>query len=408
MSTYSRYILAQVSRPMLATILIALIALLAERTMRVVDLVVGWRGSLLVVVEMLGYLVPHYMGLAIPAAFFLGVLLTFARLSREGEIAAMYASGAGLARLLRPVLLAAALLMVLTTLLASHLQPYGRFAYRAASQALASASFHTLLQGGVFTTLGDTTYMVEGLSADRSELRRVFLYSRNEAGTSVAVTATSGTVERGDGPLAPIVLRLKDGVQQVVPAPPAGEEAGRRPGEVVLRFKDFQTSFGGDVDAMRPRGEDERELTLLELWQMGEARPEDVGEAEVAAELHGRLVRIASLPVLPFLAIPLALGRIRGQRSYGLVVGLAVLIGYHQLLSFGEALVDDDQIPAWLGLWVPFGLFALLSLHLFRRAATRVPDPRGAPWLDRQVDGLVRLVRRLLGRGLPVARPAAG
>ena len=114
------------------------------------------------------------------------------------------------------------------------------------------------------------------------------------------------------------------------------------------------------------------------------------------------MVRIASLPVLPFLAIPLALGRIRGQRSYGLVVGLALLIGYHQLLSFGEALVDDGQIPAWLGLWLPFALFAALSLRLFLRAATRVPDPRGAPWLDREVDRLGRLVRRL------VSRPAMG
>jgi lipopolysaccharide export system permease protein len=84
MSIYSRYLLAQIARPMITTILVALIALLAERTLRVVDLVVGWRGSLFVVFEMLGYLIPHYMGLALPVAFFLGILLTFSRLSREG------------------------------------------------------------------------------------------------------------------------------------------------------------------------------------------------------------------------------------------------------------------------------------------------------------------------------------
>ena len=71
MSIYSRYLLAQIARPMITTILVALIALLAERTLRVIDLVVGWRGSLLVVFEMLGYLIPHYMGLALPVAFFL-------------------------------------------------------------------------------------------------------------------------------------------------------------------------------------------------------------------------------------------------------------------------------------------------------------------------------------------------
>jgi lipopolysaccharide export system permease protein len=385
---------------MVTTILVALVALLAERTMRVVDLVVGWRGSLIVVVEMLGYLVPHYMGLAIPAAFFLGVLLTFARLSREGEMAAIYASGVGLTRLLRPILLFSVVLMAAVTLLASYLQPYGRYAYRAAGQALTNASFATLLQGGVFTTLGDTTYMVEEISPDRAGLGRVFVYGRDDAGNSVAVTATSGRVERA-GPTEPIVLRLKDGLQQVVtaPAPPgSGAKPDRdRPGDVVLRFRDFETRFGSDMGELRPRGEDERELTLMELWRASASPPEDIDASEIAAELHGRLVRIASLPVLPFLAIPLALGRIRGQRSYGLVIGLAALIGYHQVLQFGEALVDDGQIPAWLGLWVPTGLFAALSLTLFTRAATRVPDPRGAPWLDRQVDRLVALFRRKPG-----------
>ena len=93
MAIYSRYLLAQIARPMITAILVALIALLAERTLRVIDLVVGWRGSLFVVFEMLGYLIPHYMGLALPVAFFLGILLTFSRLSREGELAAINASG---------------------------------------------------------------------------------------------------------------------------------------------------------------------------------------------------------------------------------------------------------------------------------------------------------------------------
>jgi lipopolysaccharide export system permease protein len=400
MSIYSRYILAQVARPMVATIVVALVALLAERTLRVVDLVVGWRGSLLVVVEMLGYLVPHYMGLAIPAAFFLGVLLTFARLSREGELAAIHASGVGLARLVRPILAFSALLMVLVTLLASYLQPYGRYAYRAAAQALTNVSFSALLQGGVFTTLGDTTYMVEGISPDRTGLTRVFLFTRDEEGSSVTVTAASGTVER-PGPLEPIVLRLKDGLQQVVPAAgPEGVEGGERPAAILLRFRDFETSFGGDMDEMGPRGEDERELTLPELWAAARGSPpEGIKPREVDAELNARLVRILSLPVLPFLAIPLALGRIRGQRSYGLPIGLAVLIGYHQLLGFGETLVDNGDGPAWLLLWLPLALFAALSVWLFLRAATRVPDPKGAPWLDRQLDRITGPLRRMAGFG---------
>lgn len=395
MSLYARYLLAQISRPMITTIVVALVALLAERTLRVVDLVVGWRGSLLVVVEMLGYLVPHYMGLAIPAAFFLGVLLTFARLSREGELAAIYASGVGLWQLLRPILVASVFLMLAVTLLASYLQPYGRYAYRAAAQALTNATFATLLQGGIFTTIGNTTYMVEGISPDRTRLERVFLYSHDEKGSSVTVTASSGEVERAT-PMSPIMLRLTDGLQQVVRLPEKPGEETEGPGTVVLRFRNFETSFGDAMDGTEPRGEDERELTLPELWRGLWLTPRGIDDSEVLAEFYGRVLRIISLPVLPLLAIPLALGRIRGQRSYGLPIGLALLIGYHQLLHFGEALVDDGEAPAVVAMWLPFAGFTALSLWLFIRAANRVPDPRGAPWLDRQVDRLAAALGRLI------------
>ena len=146
--------------------------------------------------------------------------------------------------------------------------------------------------------------------------------------------------------MSPIVLRLHDGLQQVVRQPAEDGEAADGPGTLVLRFRNFETSFGQTVGVTEPRGEDERELTLPELWQGFWAKPDGIDESEIVAEFYGRVLRIISLPVLPLLAIPLALGRIRGQRSYGLPIGLALLIGYHQLLQFGEAVVDDDKAPA--------------------------------------------------------------
>jgi len=399
MSVYSRYLLAQAARPMLTTILVALIALLAERTLRVIDLVVGWRGSLFIVFEMLGYLIPHYMGLALPVAFFLGILLTFSRLSREGELAAIYASGAGLPQLLRPILLASGALAITVALLVSLLQPYARYAYRAATYALTNASFTSLLQDGLFTTLGDTTYMVEKISDDKSQMERVFLYQGGEQRDSVTITAAQGQTERA-GPTEPIVLKLQDGLQQLVPHQEAAD-AGQSSGEVVIRFRAFETRLANPEADFRPRGEDEREMTLLELWAATGNPPAGVEPWEIESELVGRLVRILSLPVLPLMAIPLAIDRVRGQRSYGLVMGLAMLIAFHQILQVGEALADNNKIPTWLALWVPFGVFTLVALVMFLRAATRVPDPRLGIWLDRQFDQLGRLLPRRRAAATP-------
>jgi lipopolysaccharide export system permease protein len=397
MSIYSRYLLAQIARPMVTAILVALIALLAERTLRVIDLVVGWRGSLFVVFEMLGYLIPHYMGLALPVAFFLGILLTFSRLSREGELAAMNASGAGLPQLLRPILGASLVLALTVAVLVSLLQPYARYAYRAATYALTNASFTTLLQDGLFTTLGDTTYMVDHISDDKREMTGVFLYQGGAGKDEITITAASGEAER-QGPTEPIILRLHNGLQQLQPAQDGvGSRSNGTP--VIVRFRDFETTLTDPNEDFRPRGEDEREMTLYELWMASGNPPPDIDPWEISSELHGRLVRILILPVLPLMAIPLAIDRVRGQRSYGLVLGLAMLIAFHQLLQMGEALADNNKIPSWAGLWLPFLVFTAISVAMFVRAARRVPDPRLGIWLDRQFDRL--------GRFLPKRRHVA-
>ena len=146
MSILDRYLLQQVLRPMGATVLIALLALLAERALSVVELVLGWRGNVLIVFEMLSYLIPHYMGLALPAAFFIGILFTYSRLSRESELDAMSAGGYGLVQMVRPMVYLALVVTAMHLALVSYLQPYSRYAYRAAVHAVTNASFLSLIQ----------------------------------------------------------------------------------------------------------------------------------------------------------------------------------------------------------------------------------------------------------------------
>ena len=56
---------------------IGLLVLLAERMVRLLDATLGKKNSFAVVFELLAYLVPHYLGLAVPAALFLGLLFGF-------------------------------------------------------------------------------------------------------------------------------------------------------------------------------------------------------------------------------------------------------------------------------------------------------------------------------------------
>ncbi len=373
MSTISSYILRQTMRPLLAAIAIALLVLLTERMLRLLDLVLDTGGGLTVLLQMLAFLVPHYMALALPAAFFLGVLLAFGRLHQN--------NGVGLRRLVSPVLLLALALSVISAVNFAVGQPYARYIYRALVHDVAEAAANVYLQERTFMEVDGVTFMAERIWRRSQEFARIFIYEEKPDGEATAMTAQRGSLDvapRGQTS----TLFLQDGVRlesqlraAAASSAPEGEGGDTQAG--VLNFSQLQVPIDlvGE-SGFRPRGEDERELTLIELWRHRLAPPKGVNTHQMLAEFHDRLVRSLSVLFLPFLAVPFALGPRRMRQAYGIAGGLIILVAYNQLLAIGKSLASIDRLPSLAGQWLPFVVFAVGSLWLFYRSAYRVP--RGA------------------------------
>jgi lipopolysaccharide export system permease protein len=172
-----------------------------------------------------------------------------------------------------------------------------------------------------------------------------------------------------------------------------------------LRFRNFTSDIHGDTPgAFNPRGTDERELTVPELFQHPEGFPERaIDPPEIAAELHVRLVRIASTLVLPLVAAPLAIVRQRARRSYGFVLGIGLLLLFNQLIQLGKTLADNDKLSVGLALWMPLALFTALGLWLSIRKWRRVPTGGGPTLIERAIERLAGRLRRRL----PLTRKTA-
>lgn len=385
MSTISSYILRQTLGPLFAAIAIALLVLLTERMLRLLDMVLDTGTGLTVLLQMLAFLVPHYMALALPVAFFLGVLLAFSRLHHNRELDALGSAGIGLRRLLSPVLLMALALAAISAFNFAVGQPYARYIYRALVHDVSEAAANVYLQERTFMQVKGTTFMAERIWRDSNEFAGVFIYQEDESGKATAMTASRGSLSvapRGEKS----ILLLQDGVR--LESQPPTSQGSRRPG--VLTFS--QTQIPIDLagrEGFRPRGEDERELTLAELWQQRDAPPPGVRPGEMLGEFHDRVVRSLSVLFLPFLAVPFALGGRRARQSLGIAVGLVILVGYNELLTVGKSLVSFDRISPFVGQWLPLIALAVLSLTLFYRAAYLVPRG-GADWsLSARIQGLL-------------------
>ena len=110
-----------------------------------------------------------------------------------------------------------------------------------------------------------------------------------------------------------------------------------------------------------------------ELWQQRDSPPPGVTAAQMLAEFHDRLVRSLSVLLLPFLAVPFALGARRAGQSVGIATGLVILVAYNQALTIGKSLASVERVSPLLGQWLPLAVLAVGSLYLFYRSAYLVP-----------------------------------
>ena len=176
LTVIDRYVLRQISRRCWRALPLACWCCLLNVLCACLDVTLGKKNSFGVVFEMLAYLVPHYLGTAVPAALFLGLLFGFNKLSKNHEIDGMMAAGIGLHRLLRPALLLALLFSLASLAIFGWVQPLTRYAYRSVLFDVKNVDAFYLAEEGVFMQSGSRTFILDKLGSQQQHIRDTFLY----------------------------------------------------------------------------------------------------------------------------------------------------------------------------------------------------------------------------------------
>jgi lipopolysaccharide export system permease protein len=300
----------------------------------------------------------------------------------------MLGCGISLKRLIAPLLGLAVVLTIATAFLFAYLQPHSRYAYRSIVYLVTNAAWEAILEEGVFVTAqGRNTIMVDQIENGGRTLHGVFVHQFHKDGSATAITAKRGSMMRSDDGTN-FLLRLVDG-QQIVIRPDE-----RQPSASTFNAVEFRIDLTNNVPPFRARGENEREMTLLELWERRNI-DDPAMQRRVRSELNGRMARILSILVLPFVALPLGISAKRARRASGLVIAGILMFLYHHALQVGESMADLGRVSPFVAIWLPFLLFAASGAWLFTWASTRPgsnPLASLAEWLGR---GLGRFGRQL-------------
>jgi lipopolysaccharide export system permease protein len=372
LTVIDRYVLRQITKPLVACLAIVLLLLLAERLVRLLDATLGKKNSFGVVFELLAYLVPHYLGTAIPAALFLGLLFGFNNMSKNHEIDGMTAAGVGLHRLLRPALVLAALFSLASLVVFGWVQPHTRYAYRSVLFDVKNVDAFYLAEEGVFMQAGGRTFILDKLDRSTNTFEKIFVFDYNGPTGSETLTARSGKLITVPGQSRP-VLRLNQGHRLLVERWPTLQPGGTAVTASVGNFERTDTPLGKVTkDLFRPRGDDEREMTLPEIYAKLDKPPEGTTIAAMRTEFHRRIINVLAMLILPVLAIPFAVGRARSPRAYRIGFALVLMVAFNEVIEQGAVAAKLGTFSPWVSMWLPMGLLALFACWRFYIASFRI------------------------------------
>ena len=385
-----RYLARLIAVPLIATLVIATMLFLLDKMLRLFDFVASEGGPVSVVWRMLANMIPEYMSLGIPIGLMLGILLAFRRLATSSELDVLLACGFSYRRLLRTPYIYAIALAGLNLAIVGFVQPYSRYAYEGLRYELRSGALGASIKVGEFTKLGRRmTLRVEESRESGRKLTGIFVRAESEDGKSLAVTAAGGQFMATDDPNT-IILRLTNGVL-----------VHNAPGFVTPRVLNFQShDLPIDLPRMenfRQRGGRDGELTIPELAVMGHKAPDPQLRNESRAEFHFRMVEVATMLLLPLLAVALAVPPKRSTSALGVFLSIVMIVAYHKVNEYASALGSLGKVDPLIALWVPFFLFAGLVWWMYRTLA-HVPGGQPIGALERQADKALKWLTRWLKR----------
>lgn len=307
-------------------------------------------------------LLPSYLPYAVPTALLFGILLTFGRMSADGEVVALRASGIGIAQLLPPVIAAGVMAAGLLAVLTFELEPRARLELRNLVRDLGASA--QLATPGRFRALGRRTLYVRAAGDESCPLDGVFLADFTRGDPPLYIAARCGAF-RSQQEGSQLALELVDGS---VHLPVADSDGYRR-----LTFVRMDTHL--DLSLYLRPGKRSRDLTLAELLELDArfGRGETLvlrgheGARDVRVEIHRRIAFAVSCVLLAALGVPLGVRPIRTGRSFGALVALMVMAAYWLVLSGGQLAAEVGWVLPSVGVWAADAGVAAIAWGLIRR-----------------------------------------
>ena len=388
MGLLGRAIFREVANSALFGTVLFTFVIFLQRVGRLFEILVRSSAPPQTVAHLFALAIPFTLSFTVPAGVLVGVLIALSRMSSDGEITAMRASGVPSRKVIFPVLLFAILAMLVTATASLWLTPYSTWKTYKILNQLVAAELTAEVQPRVFEEQfpNRILYIGDVIPGALTRWRNVFIADitppeeqkkeDHDRGEGPFITVASDAIAVPDVARNAIQLSLQNGASYEVgkdvqeyytTAAPKGDQIleATKPNEVHARGL-HRDRHPAALSAGVPRPDLDRDCVI-----------------QARIELHQRLALPPACFLLALIGIPLGISSRKGGKSSAFVVTVALAFTYCMGLIAANGLAKQEKLPVGLAMWIPNAIFAVVGIILLLRLE-RPGRPGSRPLVHRQ------------------------
>ena len=300
--------------------------------------------------------IPYFSNLFSPLFVFIAVIFFTSKLAENSEIIAMFSTGMSFKRLMRPYMISAAIIAIVTYGLGAYVIPKGNVSrldfedrYKRKKKQEYVRNVQLEVDSGVIVYL--ERYENYNKTAYRFSLDK--FKGKQLVSHLTARSATYDTTSVHKWTLKNYTIREMDGMKETITK-----------GEVLdsiikMEPQDFLIMKGQQQTMTSP----ELQEYIAKQKRRGFA---NIKEFEI--EYHQRIAMSFAAFILTAIGVSLSSRKVKGGMGLYLGIGLALSFSYILFQTVSATFAINGNTPPILAVWVPNFLYTLIAIYLYRKA----------------------------------------
>ena len=300
--------------------------------------------------------IPYFSNLFSPLFVFIAVIFFTSKLAENSEIIAMMSTGMSFKRLLRPYMISAAIISILTFSMGAYVIPKGNVTrldfedkYKKKKKQEYVRNVQVEVDSGVIAYM--ERYENYNKTAYRFSLDK--FVDKKLVSHLTARSATYDTTTVHKWTLKNYMIREMDGMREVI------TKGDRLDSIIKMEPQDFLIAKG-----------QQETMTSSELSDYI-ARQKRRGFAnikEFEIEYHKRIAMSFASFVLTIIGASLSSRKVKGGMGMYLGIGLALSFSYIMFQTVSATFAVNGNTPPIVAVWIPNILYSFIAIYLYRKA----------------------------------------